>query len=346
MSQSAFINQIASELVIKLQGQADEQTIRELTLNSWKLLRNEITSEGSINRARTTLRKAVESAFPTSDNAKPGYYFTAAGKGKGERYEHLALWYLTTNEERWQVIGDKARQEYWSKLPELRGRILEKEEGLKPLDLSMGQSGYSNRTLPLFPKPNALPKSETSHQPQPQQKIRLEDMSIEQMELDEETKSIVENALAHSGISLADFVRQALKIHGKTIIGKAVQTSQDLASVETQKLLSDKAYRTHPKRVEELTRRAIQAIKRYNSEIATESSQRWAITQTLISAITGSRANAVKEVIENFASDLADYNTRLQQELGMNQRQFQYLNRKGKQPSEVIKLSELVPIGD
>lgn len=334
MSQSAFINQIASELVIKLQGQADEQTIRELTLNSWKLLRNEITSEGSINRARTALRKAVESAFPTCDNAKPGYYFTAAGKGKGERYEHLALWYLTTNEERWQVIGDKARQEYWSKLPELRGRILEKlekEEGLKPLDLSMGVS---------------LPKSETSHQPQPQQKIRLEDMSIEQMELDEQTKSIVENALAYSGISLADFVRQALKIHGKTIIGKAIQTSQDLASVETQKLLTDKAYRTHPKRVEELTRRAIQAIKRYNSEIATESSQRWAITQTLISAITGSRANAVKEVIENFASDLADYNTRLQQELGMNQRQFQYLNRKGKQPSEVIKLSELVPIGD
>lgn len=334
MSQSAFINQIASELVIKLQGQADEQIIRELTLNSWKLLRNEITSEGSINRARTALRKAVESAFPTCDNAKPGYYFTAAGKGKGERYEHLALWYLTTNEERWQVIGDKARQEYWSKLPELRGRILEKlekEEGLKPLDLSMGVS---------------LPKSETSHQPQPQQKIKLEDMSIEQMELDEQTKSIVENALAYSGISLADFVRQALKIHGKTIIGKAIQTSQDLASVETQKLLTDKAYRTHPKRVEELTRRAIQAIKRYNSEIATESSQRWAITQTLISAITGSRANAVKEVIENFASDLADYNTRLQQELGMNQRQFQYLNRKGKQPSEVIKLSELVPIGD
>ncbi|MER3492859.1 MAG: hypothetical protein C4323_11285, partial [Mastigocladus sp. ERB_26_2] len=38
----------------------------------------------------------------------------------------------------------------------LRGRILEKEEGLKPLDLSTGQSGSSNRILPLFPKQSCV----------------------------------------------------------------------------------------------------------------------------------------------------------------------------------------------
>jgi hypothetical protein len=87
----------------------------------------------------------------------------------------------------------------------------------------------------------------------------LEDMKIEQLNLDAETQSMVENAIAYSGISLANFIRRACQVYARTITGKVKLADEDLSAVATADLLSDK-YKTHPARTDELTRRSIYGV--------------------------------------------------------------------------------------
>jgi hypothetical protein len=86
-------------------------------------------------------------------------------------------------------------------------------------------------------------------------------MNIEQLELDPETQPTLLSALAQSGMPLPDFIRQAIKVYSKTITGKSQKRGEDLSAVPTDKLLNDPTYSTHPGRAEELTKRAIKAIK-------------------------------------------------------------------------------------
>lgn len=66
-------------------------------------------------------------------------------------------------------------------------------------------------------------------------------MTIENLNLDTETHAIVQDALNHSGMSLADFIKQACKVYGKTLVGKATQVN-DLESISTEELLNNKNY--------------------------------------------------------------------------------------------------------
>jgi hypothetical protein len=95
---------------------------------------------------------------------------------------------------------------------------------------------------------------------------------------------------------------------------------------------------THPGRAEELTKRAIRAIKYFNTNIATEESDRWCITQSAIASLTGSRASAIGKILEQYKTEKDDHN----QTYGLDN----YSNRKpGKKIEEIINLSDLCPDG-
>ena len=174
----------------------------------------------------------------------------------------------------------------------------------------------------------------------------LETMTIEDLELDAETQAIVKDALARSEMSLADFLKQSLRVYAKTITGKARQLGEDLANVPTEKLLKDAAYSTHPGRAEELVKRAIRAIKTYNDEVATEPKQRWVITPSLLNQLTGSRAAKINEILATCKDEIDSHHAKYPDFFEENGTLKQYFNRKrGVDAEDEINLIERVPLG-
>jgi hypothetical protein len=174
---------------------------------------------------------------------------------------------------------------------------------------------------------------------QPTEQLTIQAMTIPQLDLDADTQEILESALAQSGMDLADFIKQAVRVYAKTITGKTRKQGEDLSTVSTAELLSDARYRTHPGRADELTKRAIRAIKIYNSEIATENAARWMITQSAIASLTGSRQATIKEVLPKYQTSIDDNN--LNPDWGLTP----YTNRKPVKIEDAINISELVPDG-
>jgi uncharacterized protein (DUF1778 family) len=165
----------------------------------------------------------------------------------------------------------------------------------------------------------------------------LDDMNILQLQLDAETQAIVAQAIAHSGMSLADFVRRACQVYAKTVTGKQGQYETDLTAVSTEDLLTSTTYKTHPGRAEELTRRAIYALETHNNN-CTEKNQKWMITQTAIQSLTGSKPATIKAILERYQNRLDDHN----QKHELNP----YDNRKpGRKIDDEINLAALVPDG-
>lgn len=298
MSDTKKASDIASKLTAELQNLTDELAIKKVTLKYWGEMKKAV-SDGNFARCRTVLRKAIQSAFPDKNEATPGYYFTKAGKGQVERFEHLALWYATANEERWEVVGDDARNQY--------------------------HSGFS-------------PSLETATE------VKLEtiteDNTVTEViaNIPTETQQKVQDALDYSGMSLADFIQKACTIYATTLTGKAKQFDSDLSGVETQELLSTK-YKTHPGRAREMVKRAIQAIKIYNSEMISETGDRWHINQTAIQSLTGSKPQTVKEILADYQDDITSHNK--------NYELTPYLNRKAdkRKIEDVIDVAALVPNG-
>ncbi|MBD2303601.1 hypothetical protein [Nostoc sp. FACHB-190] len=167
----------------------------------------------------------------------------------------------------------------------------------------------------------------------------LKTMNISQLELDADTQKIVEDAIAHSGVSLAEFVQKACQVYAKTVMGKVKQGDEDLSAVSTNDLMSE-TYKTHPGRAEELTRRAIYALEIYNNQFGVESDKdkKWHINQTAIQTLTGSKAATIQKILQKYQTRLTDHNAKH----GLSP----YDNRKpGLKIDAVIKLSELVPNG-
>ncbi|MBW4631989.1 MAG: hypothetical protein KME30_08820 [Iphinoe sp. HA4291-MV1] len=317
-----------SDIINKLATATDEETIKEIVMTGWRKARKKVPHPNTFARqVRTPLRKAIENAFPCRSIEEPkpeGYYQTKAGKNKDSRWEHLALWFATTNEDRWSVTGDEARAKYWNNLPPLPE---------KPVETQVEQP------------PSAQAPQEEQTQPTT---LKLQNMTLEQLELDTETQQVVTDALNHSGMSLFDFIKQACKVYAKTIEGKAKQFDDDLSAVPTEKLLNvsqvvdgkevRSKYFTHPKRAEELTKRAIAAIARHNIN-APEKSQRWMITQTALQALTGSRPATIKKLLEQYKPMIDDHNHKYE----LNP----YDNRKGsdRKIENEVDLVALVPDG-
>lgn len=148
-----------------------------------------------------------------------------------------------------------------------------------------------------------------------------------------------QQAMQQLDIEAEELINRALIFYSKSILGKAKRHDEDLSGIATEDLLKDEKYSTHPKRVYELTKRAIKAIKIHNSEIATENNNRWFISQSAISRLIGSRASAIKKVLENFATDINETNNKYEL--------HDYSNRKkdGSTIEEKIDLVKLVPDG-
>ncbi|GAA6614895.1 hypothetical protein [Scytonema sp. NUACC26] len=278
MSQNEIAKRIGNDLISRLKNVIDEDTIRALTLEAWQELRTTIPNLNSFSKALTIVRKITLENFPDNDTPKQSYYHTSQGKGRGSRYEHLAIWYLTSSTEKWEIIGDKARENYFNNFPE-------------------------------FPNSQPQPTSELQTEP-PQQTIKLEKNMTLQLELDTETQEIIENALKYAKMSLPDFVKQACIVYGRTVVGKAKQvTETDLGNIPTSELLNNKEYRTLPGRVEELATRAIQAMIHHN-DMATEKNQKWCITATAINTLTGSKMGLIKDVMEQRKIVIEDHNNK------------------------------------
>lgn len=319
-SQAEQVRKIINQAIAKLRTVTDELAIKKITTESWESLEKLVANKNTFRVTRSEFRKAIEQAFPTIEELTPGYYLTSAGKGKEERYEHLALWYATTNKERWEVVGDAARAQYFQELPPLPPK---KSPTLAPTPGDKTQQ--PEQLEQVEPQSQQLEQVEPKPQPQPEVKpvLELEDMTIESLKLDTETQGMVESAIAQSGMSLAEFIQQACRVYAKTVTGKTRKHSEDLSVVDSETLRRDKAYSTHPGRAEELVKRAIQAIKYHNGQ-STELNQKWLITQSLLVDMTGAKAVAVKNAMGNYQTDIDSHNKVLT-EAGATS----LLNRKG-----------------
>ncbi|MTJ47621.1 hypothetical protein [Dolichospermum sp. UHCC 0259] len=322
MSDTNKTSEIASKLTTELQNLTDELAIKKVTLKYWGEMKKAV-SDGNFARCRTVLRKAIQAAFPDKNEAIPGYYFTKAGKGQVERFEHLALWYATASEERWEVVGDDARNQHFTGFsPSLETATEVKQE-------TITEENTVTEVTANIP---------TETKPEITTELTLESMKIEALQLDADTQQKVQDALSHSGLSLSEFIQKACTIYATTLTGKAKQFDSDLSEVETQELLSAK-YKTHPGRAREMVKRAIQAIKIHNSEIVSETGDRWHINQTAIQSLTGSKPQTVKEILTDYQDDIDSHNA--------NYELTPYLNRKAdkRKIEDVIDVAVLVPNG-
>lgn len=201
---------------------------------------------------------------------------------------------------------------------------------------------FKHLTLDRFDESHEQEIEEKAQSTSPKAKsksVTLDQLTIEQYQFDSESEAIVKNVIPLTDKSLSDFTRHAVLVYAKTISGKARKQSEDLTTVLTENLLNDQTYSTHPGRAEELTKRAIRAIKLYNSTIATENADRWYISQSAIVALTRSRPSTVGEVLEQFKDEVETHN----QTYDLNK----YSNRKRGKPSieQTIDLIELAPDG-
>jgi hypothetical protein len=256
------------------------------------------------------LRKQIKAKFPRveiSEVMPDGYYRTNAGVNMGNRYEHLALKFLNKSH--------------------LKKETSETSE--KPT-----QKATTKPIKPTKPEPELTTKM-------------LETAVIDALELDKETKEILGLALSHSGLDLAEFMQKAIKTYANTITGKIRRLEEDsLEDISTEELLDNPKYSTYPGRAEEMVRRAINAIKIYNSEVATEPKQRWIITQSLLSELTGSRGSVVQLAMQKYRDDIDSHHDKYPEFFNDDGTLKQYFNRKrGVEIKDEIGLVKLVPNG-
>lgn len=303
MAEQKTWGSIGRELAQKLEGVTDEPSIKELgDAVIQDILRQEATPKERANALRMVNREIMKQ-YPRLSSETPAYWYDPKGKESQPKWRHLVFKSLTLSTSDWDAVGDENREQWKAQQQETEQQ-----------------------------------QQETKQLPEPASPA-LEALTIDQFQLDGESQSLVQEALTLSGMTLDSFTRQALRVYAKTITGKTRKQSEDLATVPTDKLRNDPTYSTHPGRAEELTKRAIKAIKYYNANIATEKADRWCITQSAIASLTGSRASTVGKVLEQFKDDIESHNQTYELD--------NYSNRKRGKPSieETINLTELTPDG-
>jgi hypothetical protein len=294
---------VGRELVEKLKGVTDEPSIKALgDAVIQDILRQEATPKERANALRMVNREIMKQ-YPRLSSEAPAYWYDPKGKESQPKWRHLVFKSLTLSTSDWDAVGDENREEWKAQQQETE------------------QQQQETKQLPEPVSPEFLA------------------LTIDQFHLDAESQSLVQEAIALSGMTLEEFTCQALRVYAKTITGKTRKQSEDLATVPTDKLRNDPTYSTHPGRAEELTKRAIKAIKYYNANVATENADRWCITQSAIASLTGSRPSTVGKALEQFKDEIETHN----QTYGLND----YSNRKRGKPNltETIDLAQLVPDG-
>lgn len=287
-----------------------------------------INSNGNLSKPILTgIRKIVAENFPsiTTENEHPkNYYRTNAGKGKTDRWEHLALFHLS---EKWQdrakLIGDEAKENYFN--------------GLKPFDSETEQ-------------PIEQPIEQTTEQPTEQStnietKGKLEMLTLTDLNLSEKLQNDVAFVLENTGLNLHEYLTKALEIYTNTAKGKIDARSESLAHISTQELITNKKYSTHPQRPIELVRRTIEAIKKYNAE-QPDPKDRWIITSNLLTTLTNVRQTTAKELLETVHKDDVESYHQNHPEFYKDGKLNPYHNRKeGQDAKLLINVALLVPDG-
>jgi hypothetical protein len=324
------------QLSKQLEGVIDESAIKKLAIATLKDIYQLPTADTRANAIKQ-INRELNKVFPRRESEIAGYWHDPKGKEAQPKWRHLIFKHLTLSTEDWDKAGTEtrkgAREEWKATQPTEQPTEQPAEQPAEqPTEQPAEQVAQQATEQPKKQRKPRQPK-------QPKQpKQTLKTMTIEQLELDTDTQAILTNALEHSGMALEDFIKQAIKVYAKTVTGKAKQTSEDLSNISTQDLLNNPKYSTHPSRAEELTKRAIRAIKFFNANKATENADRWMITQSAIASLTGSRQGTIKQLLEQFKDDVDSHN----QTYGLNA----YSNRKpGKDITEIINLPELVPNG-
>lgn len=288
----------AIKLVKLLDGVDDESKIQTLCVEVIEKIRLKYPTEPNSRRTPlSTVRKVLLSTFPDTTTQEFSYQYFT-NKGKG-------------NVKRYQHLA-------------LKFLTLSTEEW-DSLGNEARQQWKANQEI----KPEVKPEVETE--------INIEDMEINQLGLDEDTQQLVSDAIAHSGISLADFIRKSCTIYATTLLGRAKQKGDDLSGVSTEDLLSSDKYKTHPGRAEELTSRAITALENYNNN-CTEKGQKWHVNQTAIQVLTGSKPATIKKILEQYKIRIDTHNSKHELKPLDNR-------KSGVKISDVIKLAETVPDG-
>ena len=169
-------------------------------------------------------------------------------------------------------------------------------------------------------------------------------MNIESLELDTDTQNAVLAALEHSGLSLAEFIQKACTVYAKTVVGKANQVNEykDISDIPTSEHMSNKKFKTYPGRAEELVKRAIRAIHKYNSMCVSEDNERWYISLSSIQSLTGCNAQKIAEIGSKFEVAIADANASFPDVTPYSNK-----NRKvkGTKIGNFVRLAKLIPNG-
>lgn len=291
--------EVGREVVGKLEKISDEESIKALALETITEIKQHSESPAKRENARKSISREIHKIFPNRRTEAECYYHDPKGKKTDPKWRHLIFKYLKLDTADYDAIGGEERSQW--------------------------KAQQAHQVEPQ------------TEQPTKQNQLTLENMSIEQLQLDAETTEILENALEQSGMDLGQFIKQAVRVYARTITGKTKKRSEDLANVPTDKLLNDPSFNTHPGRAEELTKRAIQAIKYYNANVATENADRWCITQSAIAKLTGSKPATIGKILEQYKDEIETHN----QTYKLND----YSNRKRDKKIEDLSFAEYVPDG-
>ncbi|WP_414579294.1 hypothetical protein [Anabaena sp. CCY 9402-a] len=290
------------ELAQRLEGVTESSKIQTLC-DAIAAEIKEAYPEYKNSRAKplTAVRKAIKAKFPdTTEQQNPFQYFTNSGKGNKERWEHLALKYLTRD--------------------------------------SVGDTSEITET-----QPETQPETQIT-ETQPETQI-TETMTIT-FNLTAEEQELAKQAIALTGQSADALGYNSFMAYVKSVVAQHERLKQDFPytdarEVSTEELLTKK-YNTFPGRGEELTRRAIAAIKIYNDN-CTEHSQRWYISPSIVQKLTGTKAETVAKVCAQFQDDIASHHAKYG---FVDPKKDQYHNRKpGQDIREQVDIVKLVPNG-
>ena len=335
------IIQSAIEQLQSLGDSTNELEVKKITCEHWEKLEELIPNENTFRVTRKEFRLAITQCFPDSDEPKANYYYTTStegGKKKSGRFEHLALWYATVNKERWNVVGDDARKIYFSQYTDQNTKNTMIEAVLEPATEPATEVTAEPATEPAT-EATAKPATEPATKVTAEPATKTTNFNLENLGLDPDAHQIVVEAIAGSGLSEEEFFRQALIVYARTVSGKARKHTEDLSAVETEELRHSGTYGNHPIRARELVKRAIMAIKISNGN-ATELSQKWFITQSLLCDMTGSKPPAIKVAMANYQNNINDMNKVLSDSGATS-----LINRKPDKEIFCTNWAQLVPSG-
>lgn len=328
-----YTDELSKLLLEELEGEEEEVAIATVANTFLTDLSQKYPNVSSRKNPLADLRRAVQEKYPTTEKQiAPWQYPTTTGKRQTdsqgnpipnpERWQHFALKYLTLAPQEWEQLRTKeANTEPAAAIVE---DIKQPEQTQPTAKQPKAKKATKRQKLPVRGKQNQKVK------PKPPAKDLLT-----QLPLDDESLNIVREAICTSNLSPVDFIAQAVLAQAKIQVGRAKKYSQDLTTTSTEELLSPK-FKTHPKRTEELTRRAVQAICLYNDQ-ATEPEQRWYIGMLAIQCLIGGSQASVRSAMKSIEGAITDHNNKYN--LGHNQ------NRKSYTIADVIDLAKLVPDG-